>query len=135
LVVDSPLDSDAIPLEAEVDKEARSTAVEVERLASVLSVVDRLLDKDTIPLEVEVDKDARLLSVVDRPLETEVDKEAMLSAVEVDRTVDSEAMPLEVEVDKEYSCAPLTASVEEALTSPAARLCKATVPLPEPATR
>jgi pilus assembly protein FimV len=135
LVVDSPLDSVTIPLEAEVDKEARSTAVEVERLASVLSVVDSPLDKDTIPLEVEVDKEVRSTFVVDRPLEAEVDKDARLTAVEVDRAVDSEARPLEVEVDKEYSCAPLTASVESALTSPAARLCKATVPLPEPATR
>jgi hypothetical protein len=82
-----------------------------------------------------VERTVRVLSVVDNPLEAEVDKESMLPAVVLDRTVDSETMPLEVEVDREYSCAPLIASVEEALTSPAARLCKATVPLPEPATR
>jgi pilus assembly protein FimV len=100
-VVDSPLDSETIPLDAEVDKEARSTEVEVERLASVLSVVDSPLDKDTIPLEAEVDNTVRLLSVEDSPVETEVDTAAMLPAVVLDRTVDSEARPLEAEVDKE----------------------------------
>jgi len=99
LVVERPVLSDASPVEA--DAESRPTLVESE--AALLLVVERPVLSDASPVEAEVLSDVTLLLVVDRPVE-------------------SEATLLTVVLATEYSWLPFTASVEVAVTWPAATL-------------
>ena len=96
-----PVDSEAIPLEVEVDSEL-----------TLLLVVDKPVDSEPrfeVVLERPVDSELMLLVLVDRPLEVEVDSELTLLLV-VLRPVDSEPRPVDVEVDSEFSWLTLTAS-------------------------
>ncbi len=45
--------------------------MEVDSVATVLSVVDRPVDSEATPLEAEVDNDVTLLSVVESPVDSE----------------------------------------------------------------
>jgi hypothetical protein len=106
----SPVDSDATPLDADVDSD-------VTWLFVVLSPVD----SDATPLEADVDSDVTLLLVVLRPVDTEVDSDVTAAgdtALDRDENaddrdvtllfvvlspVDSEATPVDADVDSDVT--------------------------------
>lgn len=93
---ESPVDREAIPVEAEVDNDV-----------ALLLVVDRPVDSDVtfdILLERPIDSELMLLVLVDKPVAVELDNEltllfVVLKPVEVE--VDSDAMLDKVDVDKD----------------------------------
>ncbi|KVX80968.1 hypothetical protein WL08_12240 [Burkholderia ubonensis] len=111
-VVDSPVDSDVMPVEVDVESDTielladdNPVDVEVDNDATLLFVVDNPVDSDVMPVEVDVDSDAIELVAVDRPVDVDVDNEPIV---------------LVVVLSPAYSCEPLIASVLVAVTRPAA---------------
>jgi hypothetical protein len=82
--------------------------VEVERLATLLSVVERAVLSEEIPVDAEVLSESRLLFVVDRPV------------LRLDTAVEVEVDSISTAVFVASNCEPLIASVLVLVTRPAA---------------